>query len=137
MRKITHPQHEFYKRRMPELISAYPELFNLKFPKPLGIGITNDLVNRSPFTKKEISILLHVWCGRREYTMMAVSTKCRTTFTGELIPLTEEHIHGFVSSFSEIGPRRVKRFCKNYIKEFNKAPLRWVPIDLRPDLGNF
>lgn len=143
MRPISAVKYDFYKRRMPELISQFPDLFNKRYPVPLGIGTCEHLVKLTSFTKKEVSVLLYVWCGRVEYTLMALSMGSRVGIDSDdpnlrILKLMDDgHRTGFKASFKEIKPSRIKRFCKGHLKEFGRPALLSLPIRERPDLGTF
>lgn len=125
---------DFYVRRIGELQAQFPDIFNKAFPPILAVGIHRQLVERTNFTKKEISAILSVWVSRIEYVAMGQSQSVRTDLDGNLTLITDEHRQGFVSNHPEMGEKFIARFARRYLKTFGVPAFINVPIKMRKEI---
>lgn len=134
-RPVTPAQYEFYKRRMPEIISRYPELFNKRFPEPLAIGITKQLAEATGMTKKEIGHLLYVWCGRHEYLMMMCSSRFRHGLDFMVSSeISDVHRYGYFKRVNGMRTGTVRRWVRDFETAFEVKPFDFMPDDQNPML---
>lgn len=127
--------YDFYKRRIDELVSAFPNAFNKRFPHPLAIGIHHQLAARTQFSPKEISVLLRIWTHRIEYLAMGCSIGSRVDLDGNLTLIDPEHVKGFVAVHKRMSDAFVKRFAKSFQKEFGRPAFIAVPISQRKEIN--
>lgn len=124
--------YDFYKRRMGELIEQFPELFNRATPEPLAVGITNKLVVLTQFSRKEIAVLMRVWCSRREYTMMACSVGSRVDVDGSLHLISEKHLQHYLSQLEKMNPKHMQDFAIDFELTYDRKPFASAPEAINP-----
>ncbi|MFW3388651.1 UNVERIFIED_CONTAM: ProQ/FINO family protein [Kocuria sp. CPCC 205274] len=127
--------YDFYKRRIDELVSAFPHAFNKQFPHPLAIGIHKQLEERTGFSPKEISVLLRIWTHRIEYLSMGCSVGSRVDLDGNLTLISADHIKGFVAAHEKMSDHFVKRFSKHFLKVYGRPAFIAVPISQRKEIS--
>ncbi|AEK82037.1 hypothetical protein [Salmonella phage 7-11] len=132
MRPVSPVQYDFYKRRMPELIEKYPHLFNKKFPEPLAIGTTQELVKYTDFTEHEISQLLYVWCGRAEYLCMATSVGSRVGLDGSMQLMHPQQLRGFQKAVLRLNPKRLQQFARDFKVLYEREAFASFTADENP-----
>ena len=130
--KINAIKYDFYKRRMPELIERFPNLFNKTVPEPLAVGITNELVELTNFSFKEISALLTVWTSRHEYVMGLCSFGSRLNTAGFLTLVKPEHVTHAISRLEKYHLNMVATYARNFEIKYARKPFASVPEDKNP-----
>lgn len=131
----TAVEMEFYKRRIGELCEQFPVVFNKQMPIPLAVGVHEDLIKRTSFTAKEISVLLKVWCTRWEYKCMACSLGRRCDLDGnETSWIESSQMKSFIEDTVKLKPTLLRIFCKRYKKAVGRPALICIPIKDRPEL---
>ena len=102
-------RYAFYKENIHKLIAKYPVVFKRNRPLPLAIGIKHEIFKDKEelgMTEDEIKWLLHVWCRRYEYSLMACKTGRRYDLNGQLVEFIEVgHLRGFAN-----------KLARNYIR---------------------
>lgn len=126
--------YDFYKRRIGDLVAAFPHAFNKCFPHPLAIGIHKQIVERTDFTAKEVSVLLRVWTHRAEYLAMGQSIGSRIDLDGNLSLMSPEHVRCFVNYHKRMNPKFIKAFTTIFGKAFGRPAFLAVPISERQEL---
>lgn len=132
MRPVTVVQYDFYKRRMPEIISKFPHLFNKRFPEPLAVGITQELAAATDFTEFEIGKLMYVWCGRHEYLCMATSVGYRLHLDGTIQLLDPVHMGHFQHAVGRLMPARVMKFANDFFNMYQYDAFGGFPAGENP-----
>lgn len=130
--KINAIKYDFYKRRMPELIERFPNLFNKTVPEPLAVGITNELVELTNFSFKEIAALLTVWTSRHEYVMGLCSFGSRLNTAGFLTLVKPEHVTHAISRLEKYHLNMVATYARNFEIKYARKPFASVPEDKNP-----
>lgn len=130
--KINPIQFDFYKRRMPELIERFPNLFNKFLPEPLAVGITQELVELTDFSYREMSALIKVWTNRHEYMMMLCSVGNRQDLQGRISLVKPEHLAHAASRIGKYHLNMVASFARNFEIKYGRKPFGGVPEDKNP-----
>lgn len=133
MRPITPIEYDFYKRRIGELVTQFPHVFNKKFPLPLAIGITQQIADSTEFEYREAAALMKVWCARREYFMMMSSVGSRQDLAGEMSLLNPVHLAHAASMLANFPLKAAASFARSFRMEFGLEPFRMIPEDLNPE----
>ena len=132
MRPVSPVQYDFYQRRMPELIAQFPHMFNKKFPEPLAIGTTQELVELTNFTEFEIGQLLYVWCGRHEYLCMATSVGSRVALDGSMKLMNQTQLRAFQINVLRLNPKRLRQFARDFQVMYERNAFASFTADENP-----
>ena len=90
-----------YRSKIEILVQAFPEVFHKKLPRPLKIGVHNDLnelVDQHGLTSDEVDVCLRIWTQRREYVQQACQVQHRFDLSGNKVCLIDyDNLRGFAN----------------------------------------
>lgn len=103
-------EYEANKKALEELCELYPEVFDLRNPKPLQIGIHNAIAEDGKLSKTRIRRALNLYVRMRRYIACLKEDAVRVTLGGETAGkvTAEEAIHA-IEKLSEIDKKRAQR----------------------------
>lgn len=103
-----------YRSKIEILVQAFPEVFHKKLPRPLKIGVHNDLNAKAAelnLTEEEIQSCLSVWTQRREYILGACRLQRRYDLDGSAVEVISlDHLQGFANRLARMYSRLNRNF---------------------------
>lgn len=103
-----------YRSKIEILVQAFPEVFHKKLPRPLKIGVHNDLNAKAAelnLTEDEIQACLSIWTQRREYVLEACRVQRRYDLDGSVVEVISlDHLQGFASRLARMYSRLNRNF---------------------------
>lgn len=103
-----------YRSKIEVLVQAFPEAFNKKLPRPLKIGVHNDLNSKAAelnLTEEEIQSCLSIWTQRREYILGACRLQRRYDLDGSVVEVISlDHLQSFANRLARMYSRLNRNF---------------------------
>lgn len=108
-KRETHPLDAPSRGLLGMLIEKHPDIFNLKQPKPLAIGINDQLGDMYNVSVELRSYFLRWWCKRYQYFKALRDGDLRYNLDGTTTPLEESHKAGAKTITQRIKARNKAR----------------------------